>query len=108
MPNMATNARDIMLNAPPFIGFLVQGDTTVTHQHYRVAFYADNSVLIWTRYDGYIVLVPDTLPVDQRTIEHLARCLGLFSQHERAAMLGHSDKWVDGIHWAATGAFLGL
>lgn len=85
----------------------IPGVSSISHTDYRVTYFADRSILIWSRHGGNLVL-DEEQNYYRDTVEHLARCLGLFTQERRAEMLGHEDKWVDGIHWSATGEFLGV
>jgi hypothetical protein len=79
----------------------------VSHENYSVGYFADNSILIWAKGEGCIVL--DGAQTYYRdTVEHLARCLGTFTKAERAAMIGGKSKWIDGIHWSADGECIGL
>jgi methionine synthase I (cobalamin-dependent) len=89
----------------PVIG--LAGPITVSHQNYAMAIYRDKSILIWSRNDGYLIL-EDNQTYYRDTVEHLARCLGTFPKERRAQMVGGQDKWIDGIHWAADGSFLGV
>lgn len=94
----------------PFIG-AIAAPSTVSHQNYSVSYYADHSILIWSRNDGYLVLDGEQTYY-RETVEHLARCLGLFTKERMAAMVGdcnnHDSRWIDGIHWSAAGEFLGM
>lgn len=97
LPN---NYGDVVIGA-------IAGVSSVSHPNYRVTYFADNSILIWTKHDGFLVL-DETQTYYRNTVEHLARCLGTFTQQQRADLLNHQDKWIDGIHWSATGEFLGM
>ena len=90
----------------PYIG-AIWAPSTVSHQNYSVSYYRDHSILIWSRNDGYLVLDGEQTYY-RETVEHLARCLGLFSRDRRAEMVGGEDKWIDGIHWSSSGEFLGM
>jgi len=90
----------------PFIG-AIAAPSTVSHQNYSVSYYADHSILIWSRNDGYLVLDGDQTYY-RDTVDHLARCMGLFDKSRRADMVGPSDRWIDGIHWSAAGEFIGM
>lgn len=80
---------------------------SVSHENYSVSYFADKSILIWAKNEGYIVL--DASQTYYRdTVEHLARCLGMFGKTQRAAMIGGEAKWIDGIHWGVDGEWLGL
>ena len=74
---------------------------------YRVGHFKDNSILLWAKGTGLIVF-DEARTYYRDTIEHLARCLGMFTKERRAEMIGGQDKWIDGIHWAADGSFLGV
>lgn len=89
----------------PVIG--LSGPITVSHHNYAMAIYRDKSILIWSRNDGYLILDGDQTYC-RDTVEHLARCLGTFTQSRRSEMVGGQDKWIDGIHWAADGSYLGM
>jgi hypothetical protein len=80
---------------------------SVSHENYSVGYFSDNSILIWARNEGYIVL-DASQTYYRETVEHLARCLGTFSKDRRAAMVGGESKWIDGIYWGADGGWLGL
>ena len=90
---------------PEMIG--IPAPSSVSHTDYKVGFYADHSILIWSRHAGYVVL-DESQTYYRDTVEHLARCLGTFDQARRAAMIGGEDKWIDGIHWAADGSYIGM
>lgn len=92
--------RAAFIGAPP-------AQSTVSHTDYTVSYYADKSILLWSILSGYLVL-DESRTYYRDTVDHLARCLGLFSRERRAAMVGGEDKWIDGIHWSATGEFLGM
>lgn len=89
---------------PKMIG-IAGGTSSVTHSDYCIARYYDGSTLAWTRYDGYFVL-PHVPLAAWKAAEHAVRCMGLFTAAERAAMVNHADKWVDGVHWAADGSLI--
>ena len=94
----------------PTLGLLPGGNSTIWHNDYAVAYYDDNSVLIWARGEGFLVL-DDDRTYYRDTVEHLARCLGLFSKERRAAMVqkslaGADSVWIDGICWGADGSYL--
>lgn len=79
----------------------------VSHPDYKVGYFADGSILIWARGEGYIVL-DEPRTYYREDVEHLARCLGRFTQERRAELLGHEEQWVSNLHWAADGSFLGF
>lgn len=91
--------------AGPKMIAIVGGDTSVTHNDYHIARYYDGSVLAWTRYDGYFVM-PYVPWAAWEAADHAVWCMGLFTAAERAAMVGHTDKWIDGVHWAADGSLI--
>lgn len=80
---------------------------SVSHYFYHVGYFDDKSILIWARGEGFLVLDEDRTYC-RDTIEHLARCLGMFTQEERAHHLQKysGSAWVDGIHWAKDGSFI--
>jgi hypothetical protein len=86
---------------------MIPAPCSVSHENYSVGYFADNSILIWARNEGYIVL-DASQTYYRETVEHLARCLGTFSKDRRAAMVGGESKWIDGIYWGADGRWLGL
>lgn len=85
----------------------IPAPSSVSHQNYSVGYYADCSILIWSRNDGYLVLDAEQTYY-RDSVEHLARCLGTFSQSERSKMLNGESKWIDGVHWNADGSFISL
>ena len=101
---MAEQAKTLHLELPAMLT-LLGGEITVTHSYYRLARYSDKSVLAWTRYDGYFTW-PFVPLCAWTTAEHAVRCMGLFTAAERANLLQHADKWVDGVHWGADGSFI--
>lgn len=105
-----SEARKAMIQAkklPAMIGGFISAPCSVSHAHYTVGYYSDKSILIWSVNDGYLVL-DGNQTYYRDLVEHLARCLGLFTKERRAEMVGGQDKWIDGIHWAADGSFLGF
>ena len=99
-----------LLSLDPSGGRLLLGipaPNSVSHENYSVGYFADKSILIWAKNEGYIVL-DASQTYYRETVEHLARCLGTFSKDQRAAMVGGESKWIDGIHWGADGEWLGL
>jgi len=108
MPTIVENyAREAMraaMRLPPMISGGIWSGEHVSGFGHSVNFMPDRSVLVWSRYDGYIVIDAGTGCRD--TIEHLARCLGRFTQVERAAMLKGTSQWIDGIHWDSDGSFI--
>lgn len=110
-----SEARQILARLPqfdpaighqPFIG-AIAAPSTVSHQNYFVSYYADHSILIWSRNDGYLVLDGEQTYY-RDTVDHLARCLGSFTKERRSEMVGLADNWINGIHWSATGEYLGM
>jgi hypothetical protein len=89
----------------PTIG--MPAPSSVSHQHYAVGYYADKSILVWSINDGFLVL-DEEQTYYRDTVEHLARCLGLFTKERRAEMVGIADKWIEGIHWSSAGEFVGM
>lgn len=84
--------------------------STISHSDYGVSYYADQSILIVARGETPIVL-DENRTYYRDTVEHLARCLGIFSQERRAEMLAKHDAfpvWVDGIAWNQDGSFAGI
>ena len=105
--SMARNAMAVSMRLPDMIGGPIGAGCSVSHPNYKVGYYADNSILIWSANEGYMVL-DEQRTYYRDTVEHLARCLGSFTKERRAEMIGGEDKWIDGIHWAADGSFLGF
>lgn len=89
----------------PILG--IYAPSSVSHECYAVGYFSDNSILIWAKGEGYIVL-DASQTYCRETVEHLARCLGTFSKDQRAAMVGGESKWIDGVYWSADGGWLGL
>ncbi len=89
----------------PMLG--IPAPSSVNHQDYSVGYFDDKSILIWARGEGFIVLDQDRTYY-RDTVEHLARCLGLFSKTQRAGFLGGATKWINGICWSAEGDFIEL
>ena len=89
----------------PMLG--IPAPSSVNHHDYSVGYFDDSSILIWARGEGYIVLDQERTYY-RDTVEHLARCLGMFSKSQRAGFLGGATKWVDGIRWSADGDFIEL
>ncbi len=85
----------------------IPAPSSVSHERYAIGYFADHSILIWAHGEGYIVL-DSGRTYHRDTVEHLARCLGTFSQARRAEMLNGESKWIDGIHWGANGEWLGI
>lgn len=82
----------------------------VSHTNYSVSYYDDHSILICAR--GHAPIVLDEERTYYRdTVQHLARCLGMFSQAQRADMLLLKDGdpiWIDGIGWNRDGSFAAI
>ncbi len=79
----------------------------VSHPDYTVSYYDDHSILICAK--GHAPIVLDEERTYYRdTVEHLASCLGRFTQEQRADMLllKETDQtWIDGICWNRDGSF---
>lgn len=95
----------------PILG-IIPAPSTVSHSNYSIAYYDDHSILIWAKGEGFIVL-DEEQTYYRDTVEHLARCLGMFDKSRRAAMIakkceGDDSVWIDGIRWAADGSYLGM
>ena len=84
----------------------------VSHTNYSVSYYDDHSILICAK--GHAPVVLDEERTYYRDIvEHLARCLGMFTQEQRADMLhvklrDEDTIWVDGILWNRDGSFAAI
>jgi hypothetical protein len=87
----------------PFIA--MPAPSSVSGTEYKIGYFNDKSILMWIKGTGVIVF-DEAKTYYRDTIEHLARCLSLFTKEKRAEMVGGQDKWIDGIHWAADGSFL--
>lgn len=85
----------------------IPAPSTIAHINYHVGYFADHSILIWARGEGFIVL-DEERTYYRDDVNHLAKCLGNFTQEQRAEMIGESDRWIDGLHWAADGSFIGF
>lgn len=94
---------DIKANGLPLLG--IPAPSMVTHQDYAIGYFGDHSILIWARGEDLIVLDEERVYY-RDTVEHLARCLGIFTKERRAEMLKKESQWIDGIHWAADGSFI--
>lgn len=95
----------------PILG-IIPAPSTVSHSNYSVAYYDDHSILIWAKGEGFVVL-DEEQTYYRDTVEHLARCLGLFSKVRRAEMIskkaaGDDSVWIDGIRWGSDGSYLGM
>lgn len=95
----------------PILGIL-PAPSSVSHGNYSVAYYDDKSILIWAKGEGFIVLDQEQTYY-RDTVEHLARCLGMFNRSRRAEMIakrieGKESVWIDGIRWGADGSYLGM
>jgi hypothetical protein len=81
----------------------------VSGTNYHVGYYSDKSILICAT--GHEPIVLDEERTYYRdTVEHLARCLGMFSKVQRASMLhvklrDDDTIWIDGILWNRDGSF---
>lgn len=91
--------------AGPKMICIVGGASSVTHSDFMMTRYEDGSVLAWTRHDGFFVM-PYVPWASWQAAEHALWCMGRFTAAERAAMVNHTDKWVDGVHWAADGSLI--
>lgn len=96
----------------PTLG-IIPAPCSVSHSNYSVGYYPDKSILVWAKGEGFIVLDAEQTYY-RDTVEHMARCLGLFSRERRAEMickkLSPTDDrvWIDGICWGRDGAYLGM
>jgi len=102
--NCAREAMQRAMRLPPMISGGIWSGSRLSGSDWSVNHMVDRSALLWSRYDGYIVI--DAGVGCRETIEHLARCLGRFTQAERAAMLKGTSQWIDGIHWDSDGSFI--
>lgn len=100
--NASTNIKQEGL---PLLG--IPAPSSCSHSDYSVGYFSDNSILIWSRGEDLIVL-DENRTYYRDTVEHLAKCLGIFSQERRAEMLKGKSQWVDGIHWSSDGSFIEL
>jgi hypothetical protein len=103
--SQASEMRDRLLRSPAMLG--IPASSSVSHPSYSVGYYSDKSILIWSKNEGYLVL-DEPITYYRETVEHLARCLGLFTKEQRSAMIGPESRWIDGVHWGADGCFLGF
>lgn len=90
----------------PFL--CLPGHSTLSHNDYKVAYQDDGSALVWARGEGLLAFTCRQVYYSQTNIEHLARCLGVFTKEKRSEMIGCEDKWIDGIHWSADGGWLDI
>lgn len=94
---------DIKANRLPLLG--IPAPSMVSNEEYAIGYFNDHSILIWARGEDLTVLDEDRIYY-RDTVDHLARCLGIFTQERRAEMLKGESQWIDGIHWAADGSFI--
>ena len=111
--NTTSQAREMtkhLLSKDPSASHRLMGiaaPSSVSHERYAVGYFSDKSILIWAHGEGYIVLDGDRTYY-RDTVEHLARCLSMFSKERRAEMLKGESQWIDGIHWDANGDWIGI
>lgn len=86
---------------------MFEAPSSVDHSLYKVGYFHDQSILIWAEYHGWLVL-DEEQTYHRTTVEHLARCLGIYSRERIAEIVGDEDRWIDGIHWGSDGRFLGM
>lgn len=103
----ASQLFDHLAGRAPLIGGHPKATSSVTGSNYNVSYFRDHSILISLAGHPYKVL--DAARTYYRdTVEHAARCLGMFGEEGIARIVrekheGKDSVWIDGVCWSNAG-----